>query len=307
MKNFNFTTLSAWMVVVGLALGGFSLNTYFKNHPLDAKQSAKSINSVNATDQKSLEDAVLPQNGYEINADWGNIGPTLIKAGVIDIEKFKAIYAQNGGLSQEELEILEKGANSKIKITHQNSRFVLNMLWAFGLAQENRILTEGDMVKYNDYKRFASTGGWSISSKPIDEFYSKFDWLSLNVDQQEKIKNIAENIYRPCCNNSTAFPDCNHGMAALGLIEIMVSSDSSEEEIYKALKYFNSFWFSSSYLEIATYFKQIKGIDWEKADAKEILSKKYSSGSGWAQNIHAELEKHPELLPKVKEGGGCGV
>ena len=29
---------------------------------------------------------------------------------------------------------------------------------------------------------------------------------------------IAKGIYRPCCNNSTYFPDCNHGMAMLGLL-----------------------------------------------------------------------------------------
>ena len=37
------------------------------------------------------------------------------------------------------------------------------------------------------------------------------------------VEEIAGNIYRPCCGNSTAFPDCNHGMAMLGLIELMVS------------------------------------------------------------------------------------
>lgn len=301
-KNSKFTTLGAWMIVIGFALSGFSINEYFKSHPLKSQ---------NNNDQKQITEQVtkdvLPDNGYEINSKWGNIGPNLVKSGTIDLEKFKAIYQQNSGLNPDELAILENGSDSKIKITKDNSHFILNMLWAFGLAQKNQLLTEGDMAKQGDYKRFASTGGWTIASKSIEEFYSKFDWLSLNIGQQEKIKNIAENVYRPCCNNSTAFPDCNHGMAALGLIEIMTADNASENEIYEALKYFNSFWFSSSYLETAIYFKQIKNKNWNEIDAKEILSKNYSSASGWAKNIHKELEKTPELLPQNNEGGGCGV
>src|SRR3989344_5448392 len=181
------------------------------------------------------------------------------------------------------------------------------MLWAFGLAQKNSLLTEGDMAKNGDYKRFASTGGWTLAKKSLDEIYSKFNWLDLNSDQENKIKNISGNVYRPCCNNSTAFPDCNHGMAALGLIEIMVAGGNSDEEIYNALKYFNSFWFGSSYLETAIYFKEIKNIDWDRVDSKEILSKEYSSASGWGENIHTQLEKTPELLPKNLEAGGCGA
>lgn len=298
-------TIGAWMMILGLILLGFSINEYFKNYK-ESKTIKENIASAQDSD-KDIKNIVLPKDGYEINAVWGDIGPALIQSGVIDKEKFQSIYEQNGGLSQEELAILETGSDKKIKISSKNSHFVLNMLWAFGLGQQNSILTNGDMVKHGDYKRMASTGGWTIAAKDLDEIYSKFNWLNLTTEQEERIKTISENVYRPCCNNSTAFPDCNHGMAALGLIEIMVANGGTDGEIYEALKYFNSFWFSSSYLETAIYYKNIKGVDWKDADAKEILSKKYSSASGWAQNIHAELEKYPELLPKEAEGGGCGV
>lgn len=302
-RSSKLTTAGAWMIVVGLTLGGFSVNEYFKNNKTATSHSHLS----HEQSIQELSNKVFPADGYETSAKWGNIGPELVKSGVIDSEKFKGIYSQNGGLAAEELAILETGSDSKIKITKENSHFVLNMLWAFGLAQKNSLLTEGDMAKYGDYKRFASTGGWTIAAKPIDEFYSKFNWLNLSTEQEERIKNIAGNVYRPCCNNHTAFPDCNHGMAALGLIEIMVASGNSDTEIYEALKYFNSFWFASSYMETAIYFKEIKGIDWDKTDAKEILSKGYSSASGWANNIHKELQKYPDLLPQTEEGGGCGL
>lgn len=303
-QNSKLITIGAWMIVIGLVLAGFSFNEYVENHKITANE-----NNFSADEQffKEIAEKVIPQNGYEINAKWNDVGPNLIKSGVIDPEEFKKIYLDNGRLSPQELTILENGSDSKIKITEENSHFILNMLWAFGLGQQNKLLTEGEMVKYEDYKRFASTGGWSIAARPIEEFYSKFNWLNLTLEQEEKIKNIAANVYRPCCNNSTAFPDCNHGMAALGLIEIMVANNIQDEEIYKALKYFNSFWFSSSYLETAIYFKQMKRIDWGNVDAKEVLSKQYSSSSGWAKNIRAELEKTPELLPQNKEGAGCGV
>lgn len=303
-KNGNkLTTAGAWMIVIGFVLLGFSANEYFKNHKIAAEDNHQPHEQI----VSYLSSQVFPENGFDTNIKWENIGPELIKSGAIDPEKFKEIYRQNGGLSADELAILETGSDSSIKITKENSHFTLNMLWAFGLAQKNSLLTEGDMVKYGDYKRFASTGGWTISAKPIDEFYSKFNWLNLTPNQEIRAKNIAGNVYRPCCNNHTAFPDCNHGMAALGLIEIMVANGNSDAEIYKALKYFNSFWFASSYLETAIYFKEIKGIEWDESDAKEILSKEYSSASGWANNIHKELEKHPQLLPKTSGGAGCGV
>lgn len=301
-KNGTAKMIGAWMIVAGVALAGFSTNEYFSTHKINDDK-----DNISSVEMQQITDQFLPLNGYEINAHWGAIGPNLINSGIIDAAKFKELYNPENGLKIGELEILEKWSASKIKITRENSHFVLNMLWAFGLGQKNSILTDGDMSKYGDYKRFASTGGWTISSKPLDDIYSKFDWLNLDSKQEDRIKEISGNIYRPCCNNSTAFPDCNHGMAALGLIEIMVANEIADEEIYDALKHFNSFWFSSSYLETAIYFKKIKNIDWNDVDSKEILSKEYSSANGWAKNIHKELEKHPDLLPKNLEGTGCGI
>lgn len=303
-RNNKVKIIGAWMIIIGMSLAIFSINDYLSAHKIN-DYSAKI--DITALEIQQISDQVLPKNGYETNAQWGDIGPNLINSGVIDIDTFKGLYDTEGGLKADELEILAKGSTSKIKITAENSHFVLNMLWALGLAQKNILLTEGEMSEYGDYKRFASTGGWTITKKPLDEIYSKFNWLHLDSEQEKRIEKIARNIYRPCCNNSTAFPDCNHGMAALGLIEILVANGNSDAEIYDALKYFNSFWFSSSYLETAIYFKKIKNIDWNSIDPKEILSKEYSSGSGWAKNIHAQLEKIPELLPKNLEAGGCGA
>jgi hypothetical protein len=49
------------------------------------------------------------------------------------------------------------------------------------------------------------------------------DLIKLTPEQQKKVGEIAQNVYRPS-GNSTWFPDCNHGMAALAAIELMVAA-----------------------------------------------------------------------------------
>jgi hypothetical protein len=47
------------------------------------------------------------------------------------------------------------------------------------------------------------------------------DLIPLTAEQQALVEEVAAEIYRPCCNNSTLFPDCNHGMAMLGFLELL--------------------------------------------------------------------------------------
>lgn len=112
---------------------------------------------------------------------------------------------------------------------------------------------------------------------------------------------MSKNIYRPCCNNSTYFPDCNHGMAMLGLLELMASQGVSEEDMWGAALAANAYWFPDQYLTIATYMKN-KGIEWEDVNPKEILGYNFSSASGY-KNIASQV-----VVPRQHEGGsGCGV
>src|SRR3989338_10879477 len=41
---------------------------------------------------------VLPSDGIELTMVWGDLGKQLIDAGVINAEKFEALYVQRGGL-----------------------------------------------------------------------------------------------------------------------------------------------------------------------------------------------------------------
>src|SRR3989304_8498895 len=138
-KNSKLTAIGAWMIIIGLALGGFSINKYFKTHPIKSQNDTPKEQLI--VIEQILKE-VIPDDGYEINAKWGDIGPNLIKSGTIDLEKFKELYLQDGGLKSNELAILENTSDSNIKITKENAHFVLNLLWAFGLAQQNKLLTE---------------------------------------------------------------------------------------------------------------------------------------------------------------------
>ncbi|HEX6977200.1 MAG TPA: rhodanese-like domain-containing protein [Patescibacteria group bacterium] len=251
-------------------------------------------------DLSNLPDKVMPSEGFVLPVNWGVLGPRLVSLGVIDKEKF----ARAVNLTEDQKNILEKGSTDPVKITSENSQFVVDFLWALGLAQKSLAYEEGPMGK--EYKKdignFSSTAGWTLSQGNAVSHLGKHTLINLTDEQQKKVAEIAKNIYRPCCGNSTWFPDCNHGMAALAAIELMVSQDMPDEAVYKNVLKLNSFWFGSSYLTAATYFAR-QGIDWENVDAKKVLGSEFSSGSG-AANI---AQKVGDLPYAAKSSGGCGA
>ena len=134
------------------------------------------------------------------------------------------------------------------------------------------------------------------------EHYGKYKLISLTTEQQQLVDKVSEGIYRPCCNNSTHFPDCNHGMAMLGLLELLASQGASEEEVYRVALAVNSYWFPDTYITIAAY-KQDQGVEWKDVDAKEVLGVDYSSASGFAK-IASQVTASSK---SSGGGGGCGV
>jgi hypothetical protein len=258
-----------------------------------------------------LLEEINPAAGYTINATYGDLGPRLVKAGIIDLEKFKKVYRQaNQPLTAEQIKILTTGSTQNITIREDNAYFLLNFLWALGLGNKNPILEKGPLMQYGGRAKigfFASTGGWTLGAKPATELYASEEIIKLTPEQQKELERFAYNSYRPCCNNSTAFADCNHGMAALALGEILAAQGAKAEEMFEALKYFNAFWFPRQYLELATYFRTQAGKSWKEIPAALLLSKDFSTASGWSR-IHNRLASL-NLLPAPKGQGnsGCGV
>ena len=242
-------------------------------------------------------------NQVELPIVWGNLGVQMISAGIIDGEKFESIYATRGDLTNEVKELLYESGNGNLKISEKNSGLILNLLWALGLGNKNKILEEGPMMdsQFGGADKFASTGGWSLSSGEVMEHYGKHNLIVLTEKQQALVEKVSKNIYRPCCDNATYFPDCNHGMAMLGLLELLASQGVNEDQMYKEALRVNSLWFPDTYLTIAKYLKEKKNINWADADPKEILGYNYSSSSGY-KNILSQVTP-----PETQSGGSCGI
>ena len=260
-------------------------------------------NSTEKVDVSQLQSVVIPEEGVELPIKWGDLGKKMISDGVIDEKKFLELFQD--GLSDDEEQILSGSYDGNIVMTRVNSRFVLDILWAFGLANKNEILTNGEMTaeEYGgDASGFASTGGWSLSRGNVMNHFSTHPYVVLTNEQQDLVDRVSSGIFRPCCGNSTHFPDCNHGMAMLGLLELMAANNVSEQNMYEVALKVNSIWFPQTYLDLATYFKE-QGQDWNEVDPKLALGQEYSSGQGYA----ATRQKIKSLPTPAAGGGGCGV
>ncbi len=250
---------------------------------------------------------VLPKSGFQSKIHLGNSIVKLVENGVIDKKKFEDIYSGRGGLSKDLANVLEAPTDKPILLTNDNSIIYVNLLWPIGLSNYTSINRQSP-VNGKSLFNFASTGGWNIGkAQNGGTYFNKFNIVSLTPDQEALVTKIAKNTYRPCCDNSTFFQDCNHGSALLGLIELGVSQGLTEDELYKEALHFNSFWFPNNYIQTALYFKINKNTDWENVDAKEVMGYNYSAISQWNKNVQAEIAKIPNLLPQTNGGAGCGV
>jgi hypothetical protein len=249
---------------------------------------------------------VLPKEGYTLPIPWGDLGPKLVQRGVIDLEKFTRLYQKDTAL-RPYLAFLEAPSEALITITTENASFLVNVFWGVGLANRNPLLEQLAVTRpERELMGLASTSGWTLGAKPVTELYSNVDLIPLTPDQQALVADLARSIYRPCCQNPTAFPDCNHGIALLGVIELMAANGFSREEILKAARTFNAFWFPEHYVQTGLLF-QLQGIDWDAADPQEVLGPRFSSLRGWAQHVEQELQKLAHLLPRQGGGASCGV
>ncbi len=253
---------------------------------------------------------VLPPEGFQTRIVLGDAITKLVSYGVIDLEKFKQIYGERG-ISEKELAILTQPSNEPLKIDDNNAGLLVNLLWSLGLANKTEF-NKKSPVKGESIFNFASTGGWTLGKEDNGgKYFNKFEIVKLTPEQEVIALEIAQSTYRPCCNNSTFFQDCNHGSALLGLIELGASQGLSKDELYKAALQFNSFWFPQNYIETALYYKLARNTDWEDINPKEIMGLNYSSVSGWVKNVGQPFkeiaQKNPDLLPKKQGGAGCGV
>jgi len=290
-----------FLIVIAFFLGFFANKLTDIKFPFLGKSKEVVEKSNPNSDLEALQAKVIKES-YLFKIKWGDLGKKMIEDGVIDKTKLSQAVSGADELSQE-LEKYLSGNENKIELSQANAQFWVDVLWGLGLANKNSILENGAMVEGGNTANFASTGGWTLGKSQAMDYYSKFSYISLTPEEQKRVEKIAGNIYRPCCGNSTAFPDCNHGMAALGLVELMVSQQFSDEEIYKTVLAFNTYWFPQTYLDTAYYFEK-NGKAYETISPKELLSKTFSSASGY-QVIRKKIGN--VQWPALKGGGSCGA
>lgn len=264
-----------------------------------AREAQQSKALVATAQEQAAEEMILPRAGVVLPIRLGNLGPDLADTGVIDREKFLALYSGEKKKIAEDL--LVGTTDATFTITRENAPMFLNFMWALGLGNENKVLTDGPMMdpQYKGAGNFASTGGWTLAQGDAMGHYSKHAFVTLTPDEQTLVEKVSQNIYRPCCDNPTYFPDCNHGMAMLGLLELLASQGATEDEMYRVALAVNSYWFPDTYLTIAEYLR-MNGSSWDTTAPRVILGKDYSSASGF-QKVMAKVQ------PKARSGGSCGV
>src|SRR3990167_789503 len=291
------------IVIAGAMLSGSWL--YISQNPPNkiSEEKNQKIATAQNVSVSALEEAVLPSVGVILPVSWGDLGAKLVSVGAIDEVRFKALYDERGQFPEEYKSLLVGNNADKLKITKDNAGYLLNLFGALGLASKNPVLDSGEMAnpRYGGAGNFASTGGWTMAQGNPMDHYSRHKFFNLMPEQQALVEKISKGIYRPCCSNSTHFPDCNHCMAMLGLLELMASQGAGEEEMYKAALAANSYWFPDAYVVLAAYLEG-KGTLWKDVNPREILGFNYSSASSYAR-IAAQVAG-----PGGARGGsGCAV
>ncbi len=216
---------------------------------------------------------VLPDQGYTADAVWGDVINKMVDSGVLDVDKLNKLLTvrYNQPLTDEQKKLLTSDySNEKVSINANDAVLKMYLLWVIAKDNDNPIIHNSPFAKsFKNYDIGVGKAG-----------YGDVRLIELTPEQQEVAEYVAKNAYRPCCGQPTSAPDCSHGYSLLGLIYLMASQDFSKEEIFKASKYFNSFWFPSNYIQVATYFKLTEEKDWDEVDNELVMSSKFSSISG---------------------------
>ncbi|MBI3443002.1 MAG: hypothetical protein HY007_04505 [Candidatus Sungbacteria bacterium] len=280
-----------------------------QNRILNPNDNTLYNSNISGTGNKLIDEVtakVLPEKGFQSKIALGDSVLKLTQNGVIEHDKFLAIYQDRGGLPTELKNVLDKQSSKPILLTRQNANYYVNLLWPLGLANYMSSNKESP-INGKSLFNFASTGGWDLGKEENGgAYFNKFKIVELMPEQEALVTKIAQNAYRPCCNNSTFYQDCNHGSALLGLLQLGAAQGLSEDELYREALAFNSFWFPHNYIQTALYFKAVKNTDWDKVNPRVVVGKDFSSASGWYANVDSEIKKLG-LVPQDRSDSNCGV
>ena len=304
-RKINLTQLILGILVGGLiifALANIKIPKTSNNLPAKLNFDNTQSQSINSADIQNIINQVLPPEGFKTRIVFGDVVKKMIDCGVIDLEKMKKLY--NGKIPEYIQKAIE-GSKEPIVINQETANHLLNLFWPLGLSNKTEF-NKNVPFSEKELPYLASTGGWWLGKEENGAaYFNKCEIIKLTSEQEELVYRVAQNTFRPCCNNSTFAQDCNHGSALLGALELAASQGYLEDEPYKLALRLNSFWFPQNYIETAIYFKIFENKDWKNVDPKLIMSAEYSSVSGWIQNVNKKVAKLN--LPQIQSGGGCGL
>ncbi len=291
--------LSGLIVAAGLML---LFTIHFWN--VQAPNNTTEVLRGNTVNQTLLAAQITPAAGYTLSFKWGDSIHKLVETGALNVANLSIILNNSGQpLTPVEKEILNGTYNGYIRFNQTNTEFVQLALWSLGINNNNTVITNGTIMHYGGSPyNLASTGGYGALGKLQ---LGELDIINLNSQQQALMYDVATHSYRPCCDNPTAFPDCNHGAAALGLIELLASQGANESQMYSAVREFYQYQFPQQYAEIAAYFDS-HGENYSQVNSSEVMSYNFSSYSGFS-NVNQYLTKNRILQQTTSGGASCGA
>lgn len=246
---------------------------------------------------RDVTEEVLPRDGVSTGVFFGDALQKVIAADVLMPAKFRSAYAKKGGMPPWVAALLAGPSNVPIRLTAATATDLLNLLWPIGLA--TRAPFNADSPTNGPHlPRLASTAGWTLGREANGAaYFDKVDALTLNPARAALVRQVAERTYRPCCDNSALFQDCNHGSAMLGLLELAASQGMGKAKLEQVALAANSFWFPREYLKTALFFTIFEQRSWEELAPEELLGPRYSSASGWQENVNIALQM-TSLIPR---------
>lgn len=254
-------------------------------------------------------DQAVPAGGVHMPFGFGDAVQQLVHAGAIDPAKFRALYGKAGKPVGWVDDLLAAPSRKPIFFSIETAPFLVDLLWPLGLSNKAPF-NDASPINDRNLPSYASTGGWTLGqAKNGAVYFNAVPALPLSKEQQGLALEIAKTTFRPCCDNSTYFQDCNHGSALLGLIELAAFHGFSAREIYRFALVANSYWFPMQYIQAALYFLIFESRSWNEIQPDLILGPRYSTASGWTRNIIVPL-RGANLLPRGAPGPGgvrCGA
>jgi hypothetical protein len=245
---------------------------------------------------------VTPSAGVRTSIAFNDSIAKLVAAGAFDPQKYRGY----GGPLPAWVERTFTSSDDSIVFSRETARHLLILLWALGLANKAAFNAKSPIATVS-IPGFASTGGWSLGRQDNGYVYfNSVEAVSLTERQQDLVLQVATRTYRPCCDNSTFFQDCNHGSAMLGLLQLAASQGATAGDLYRTALAANAYWFPANYAKTALYFAHFHLVTWRELDPSLILGRKFSSGSGWSRNVDQPLRRAGVALPGLSGGAqGC--